>query len=101
MLVVSFVALAILWNRPALEEPHERLLLRVGPWLDALCGVLGVGVFALVVYAGLQGNQLGTVNLAPTFIYVLFWVGVPVLSAIFGDFFRAFSPWRAIARATA
>jgi hypothetical protein len=99
VLVVSFVGLAILWNKPELEDPRERVLFRVGPWLDVFCGVIGVAVFALVVYAGLHGNQLGTVNLAPTFIYVLFWVGVPIASAIFGDIFRAFSPWRAIARA--
>ena len=38
-------------------------------------------------------------NFAPTFIYVIFWVGLVVLSILFGDVFRAFNPWRAIARA--
>ena len=32
-------------------------------------------------------------------IYVAFWVGIPVLSVLFGDVFALFSPWRAIATA--
>ena len=31
----------------------------------------------------------------PTFILIIFWVGLVFVSAIFGDVFRAFSPWRA------
>ena len=36
-------------------------------------------------------------NLAPTWIYVIFWLGVPALSVLFGNVWRALSPWRAIA----
>ena len=32
-------------------------------------------------------------------IFVTFWLGVVVLSVLFGDVFRAFNPWRAIGRA--
>jgi len=101
VLVVSFVALAVLWPRPRLEDTSERPLARVPAALEVLCGALGVAAFAAVVYAGLAGTQSGAANLAPTVIYVLFWVGLPVLSALLGDVFAAFSPWRALARATA
>ena len=37
-------------------------------------------------------------NLAPTFVFVLFWVGIPVVSVLFGDVVRAFTPWRALGR---
>ena len=67
--------------------------------LDPLCGVIGVAIFLLVVYAGVRGSQVATANLTPTFVYVLFWVGLPFLSLLLGDVFRAFNPWRAIARA--
>ena len=30
---------------------------------------------------------------------MIFWVGLVPLSVLFGDVFRAFNPWRAIARA--
>jgi hypothetical protein len=101
VLVVSFVALAVLWREPVLEPERRRPLLTLPGFLEPLCGALGVAVFVAVVYAGLAGTQTATANLAPTAIYVLLWVGVPVLSVLIGDVFRAFNPWRAIARAVA
>jgi hypothetical protein len=67
--------------------------------MDPVCGAIGIGIFATVVYAGLAGTQTPTANLAPTAVYVIFWVGIPVASVLFGDVFRAFNPWRAGARA--
>ena len=99
VLVASFVALAVLWREPRLEQPRERRVLRVPAALDVLAGVLGIAAFALVVFAGLDGTQTPTANLAPTTIYVIFWVGLPILSLLFGDVFRAINPWLAIARA--
>jgi hypothetical protein len=101
VLIVSFAALAVLWPEPRLQEPRRRRLFRIPRALDAVCGVVGVAVFAVVVYAGLSGSQKPTENLAPTFVYVYFWVGLVVLSVLFGDVFRAFNPWLAIARAVA
>jgi hypothetical protein len=98
VLVISFVALAVLWPRPRLEEASERRVLRVPAVLEVVCGVLGIAAFALVVYAGFAGTQTPTANVTPTVIYVLFWVGIPFASAVFGDVFAAFNPWRAIAR---
>jgi hypothetical protein len=99
VLVVSFVALATLWPKPRLERARSRVVLRVPAVLDPICGAIGVALLAIVVYAGFAGEQeLPTANLEPTFIFVLFWVGLPFLSLPFGDVFRAFNPWRAIAR---
>ena len=42
VLVVSFVALAVLWPRPRLEGVRERAVLRFPAALEVLCGVLGV-----------------------------------------------------------
>ena len=69
--------------------------------VDVVCGALGIVVFAVVVYAGFDGTQAATSNLEPTVIYVLFWVGLPVLSVFLGDVFRLFNPWRALARGVA
>jgi hypothetical protein len=101
VLVVSFVGLATLWPKPRLQVLQERVVARLPPLLDPLFGALGIALFVLVVYAGLAGNQTATANLAPTVIYVLFWVGIPVISALFGDVFRAINPWRATARGVA
>jgi hypothetical protein len=102
VLVVSFVALATLWPKPRLERARSRVVLRVPRGLEPICGAVGIALFAVVLYAGFAGEQeLPTANLEPTFIYVLFWVGLPFLSLPFGDVFRAFNPWRAVARAIA
>jgi len=100
VLVISFVALAVLWPTARLQASTERRVLTVPAALDVLCGAVGVAVFAVVVYAGFAGVQTTpTANLAPTAIYVVFWVGLPFLTVLFGDVFRALNPWLALARA--
>jgi hypothetical protein len=98
VLVISFVALAVLWPKPRLEDAAEHRVLRVPAFLEPICGVIGVAAFAGMVYAGFAGTQAATANVEPTVIYVLFWVGLPFLSAVFGDLFAPFNPWRATAR---
>ena len=71
VLVVSFVALATLWPAPRLAALRERDWWRYPRWLEPLCGAVGVGLFVVVVYAGIAGAQLPYSNLAPTWIYVV------------------------------
>lgn len=105
VLIASFVALAVLWPAPRLQADSWRPL--AGPLSRALasraasivCGTLGVLALALVVYSGLAGEQLVSANFAPNFVYVVFWVGLVVVSVLFGDVYRAFNPWRALGRA--
>jgi len=66
--------------------------------VEWLASLVGMALFALVIYAGFAGAQVPNANLTVTFIYVIFWVGIPVASVLFGDVFRAFSPWRTSAR---
>jgi hypothetical protein len=109
VLLVSFAALSLLWREPKLEDDD---VFRPAPdWLsralinrvtDVLAGVIGVGLLVLVVVSGLFGVQSPPIsNFAPTFIYVIFWVGLVPASIFLGDIFKAFNPWRAIARGTA
>jgi len=101
VLIISFVGLGRLWSAPRLEHPAPRRLFGLPAYLEPVCGVIGVALFALTVYSGIVGSQIPTANLTPTMVYVVFWVAVPVLSAFLGDVFRPFNPWRAIARAIA
>jgi hypothetical protein len=98
VLVVSFAALAVLWPKPELQEQRGRRLFRMPGFVDPLLGLIGVAIFVAVVYSGLAGAQDATGNLAPTVVYVHFWIGMALLSLFFGDVFRALNPWRAIAR---
>jgi hypothetical protein len=102
ILVISFVLLALFWPEPKLEgAPAVTAGAQPRLWsaVDVVCGVVGVFLFAVVVWAGLAGVQTVAANIAPTFVYVIFWTGLVLVSVLFGDVFRAFNPWRAIARA--
>jgi hypothetical protein len=100
VLVVSFVALAVLWSQPRLQSWPERRLLRLPAAVDVVLGLLGVLVLVVTAYAGLAGTGTQRDNLAPWMVYVAFWVGVPCASLLFGDVWRLLSPWRAIGRAS-
>ncbi len=98
VLVVSFVALAALWKQPRLEQVRERPLFTMPRLVDPLCGLIGVALFVIAIYAGLHGTKESTKNLLPNLVYVHFWVGFVVVSMLLGDVFRAFNPWRAVGR---
>jgi hypothetical protein len=107
VLVVSFAALALLWRRPLLEE-HEAGR-PLPPWLSrvllsravrVLLGAIGFGLFALVLAAAFVGEASPTTNIAPTFVFVAFWLGVVPLVVLFGDVWSALNPWKALADAT-
>ena len=71
------------------------------PLVEVVCGAIGVALLAVVVYAGFNGAPRVDQNIAPTFVYVVFWLGFVPLSLLFGDVYRLFNPWRAIGRAVA
>lgn len=103
VLVASFVLLGALWQRPVLAA-HERGRPVGGGFSRFVTGpvriaaqVVSVVLFGLVWAAALFGDTDPFRNLAPTWIYVIFWLGVPLLSVLLGNVWRALSPWRAIA----
>jgi hypothetical protein len=98
VLVVSFVALSTLWRNPQLQEQRRRRVVRIPALLESAASALGLGLFALVLYSGFAGAQVANANFSVTFVYAIFWVGLPVLSVLLGDVFRALSPWRTCAR---
>ena len=99
VLVVSFVALSTLWTTPAAAgAAPPRGSCDCPAALEWLASLVGVGLFVLVVYSGFAGAQVPLANFSVTFIYVIFWVGLPLASVLFGDVFRALSPWRTCAR---
>lgn len=102
VLVISFFALAVLWPTPRLAQDDWRPL----KWAKGLAstpvewfwGALGVFLLGVTIVAGYVGAGTALDNWAPTFILITFWVGLVFVSILFGDVFRALSPWRAIGR---
>ncbi len=99
VLAASFFVLAVSWRRPRLETARDRRLLRVPRVIAPICGAIGVVLLGFLLYAGFAGTQESDQNLLPAFVYVFFWAALPLLSAVFGDLFRAFNPWLALGRA--
>lgn len=105
VLIASFFALSAAWRTPQFEDEHAKPLgARLSAALlslpaQALCGGIGVFLLGLAIYAGLEGTEAPDRNFALTFLFVTCWLGFPFFSAIFGDLFRPFNPWRAVGRA--
>lgn len=104
-LVVSFVALAALWKEPHLERLRSRagrpgLLQRLltDPTLEKVVRGLSLFAFLVVVTAAFGGDPRTSENIAPVFVYVWFWVGLPFAHAILGNLWATLSPWDTLAR---
>ena len=107
VLVISFVALGALWTKPKLEpgtgrplpEGLQRLLL--SPYLRVIVSGLSLALFAVIWTAAAFGSERASANLAPTFIYITFWVGMVVVTILLGNVWSVLDPWRAAADAVA
>ncbi len=102
VLVISFFALALLWQKPKLEDdwwrplPGGRVL--ASGAVQVLCGVVGVGLLVVTIVAGYVAPGAALEQWASTFLLNTVWVGLVFASILFGDIYRAFSPFRAIGR---
>jgi hypothetical protein len=95
--LISFVALGILWPRPRLaaaaagRELASRVQSVRRPATWALRAI-GLFVFGVVLGAALWGAEDGASNISPYVLYVTFWVGMQLLSTFVGDVWRALNP---------
>lgn len=104
VLILSFVALGALWRRPRLEEAAagrplpERLqrVLLFAP-LHVFLKAVSFALLVFLVIACFGGERISTSNLAPYFVYIAFWLGMPLLVVLFGNVWRVLNPWAAAA----
>jgi hypothetical protein len=98
VLVLSFAALGALWRTPLLERDRFRRLLYVPRTaLRVLLGAVGLALFVVVFMAALVGERSAGTNIAPTFVWVIFWLGLVPLSVLLGNVWAWLNPWRAAA----
>ncbi len=104
VLVVSFVALSVAWRKPRFEQENwhslgsglSRALLS---WpAQVVYGLIGVSLLGFAIYSGLRGTEAPDRNFTLTFLFVTCWLGFAFFSALLGDVFRPFNPWRAVGR---
>ncbi len=104
VLIISFALLSVAWTQARLQREKWRPLPRwlsralLNPVIEVLCGLIGVGLFVVVLYTGFRGISDPTQNFSVVFVFYTFWLGLVLLSVLLGDVFRAFNPWRALGR---
>lgn len=101
-LLISFVALRILWPRPRLADASTGVALpapaqRARPVVSVLLRAAGLVLFVSTLAAALHGARTGDLTFAPYAVCVIFWVGVPMASALLGDVYAATNPFDTIA----
>ncbi|MBC7644194.1 MAG: hypothetical protein H7123_03640 [Thermoleophilia bacterium] len=104
ILVVSFLMLLALWRKPRFTTAPWRALppalsnAVLSPITRRAAAALVLACFVLVVVAALGGTVDGGDNIAPTIVFLHWWIGIPVASALLGDVVRRTIPWATIAR---
>jgi hypothetical protein len=101
---LSFILFALLLRSSAGGTSYPRLnLLRpagmqvlANPLVQDALRACSVGVFVLLIAAGLFGTQEPYRNIAPTFVWIVWWIGLTYLSATAGDLWALLNPWKAI-----
>jgi hypothetical protein len=69
--------------------------------LRFVVGALSAGLLALVFLTALIGEPSSGVNFAPTFVLVIFWLGLVPVQVLFGNVWSVLNPWLAVADAVA
>lgn len=103
---LSFVVVALFVRGRRTVERYPRLDLlstrpgRVlaGPWLVGALRVLAVAMLGLVVTAGYIGHENPYRNLAPTAVWVVWWVGMAYCAGLLGNLWAVLNPWNAVFR---
>jgi hypothetical protein len=104
VLIVSFVALALLWERPLLAKHADGRPLPEGvqsfvfwPTLRIAGGAISAFLLFVVIIASFTGTDTPRENFAPVFVYVVFWLGLVAVVVVLGNVWPALNPWKAVA----
>jgi hypothetical protein len=95
---VSFVILAVFWRHDSAGQRPDRTIAhgRIPVGIVAGSQIVTIGALALIVTAGLFGNQNTFKNIAPVAVWVIWWVGLSLICAFVGNIWMLINPWSAI-----
>src|SRR5712692_6618790 len=94
---LSFAVFALTLRRGARGASYPRLvLLRLHPLARAALRAVSVCVFFVLIAAGLVGTQDPFRNLAPAFVWIVWWIGFTYLTALVGDLWTVLNPWKTL-----
>lgn len=100
-LLISFAGLAVFWRTTRLEGGVEgRVLLQRAPLSETLFilgRIIGMALYVLLVVAAAFGDPDTVDNIAPVFVYVVFWVGMTLVCALVGNLWSIVNPFDTLA----
>ncbi len=65
-----------------------------GPMVLNLVRFVSLAIFALLLVAGVFGHPDPFKNIAPTFVWVVWWVGMAFVSILAGNLWDLINPWK-------
>lgn len=101
-LLISFVALRILWPSPRLAGAAGGTSLPAGgrgaaTAVHVLMRAIGLATFVVLLVACWWGADDPGTNIAPYALYIWFWVGLMFASGLLGDLYASLNPFDTIA----
>ena len=60
----------------------------------AVVRAASVALFALLLFAGFFGTEKAIDNISPVFIWIIWWVGMGYVVALFGNVWAFLNPWK-------
>jgi hypothetical protein len=102
--VLSFIVVGLFAGHTPGARGYPRIDLLAhwpGRWLGhpvvlASLKLIAAGVFFLTLTAGFCGSQDPYRNIAPTLVWIIWWVGLAIFSAFVGDLWAVVNPWRSL-----
>jgi hypothetical protein len=97
VVALTFVLAAFFARAPAAGAPlRQQRVLQVPAAVVVTLRVLAVQLLALTVAAALWGTQDPLMNLAPTLVWIVAWLGLTFSSAFVVDVWPLLDPWRGL-----
>ncbi|MBA2961093.1 MULTISPECIES: hypothetical protein [Ramlibacter] len=93
--VLTFAAAALFARRGA-GAPREARALAVPAPLLAVTRTLGLVLFLLAVASALWGTRDPLMNLTPTLVWIVAWLGLSLTCAFVADVWPLLDPWRTL-----
>ncbi len=100
---LSFVVIGLFLKGGSAEYRYPRfnLLSLPGATLSSrlkifVAQALSVMLFLLVLGTSLFGSDNPLANLSPTFVWIIWWVGMGYVAALFGNLWMVINPWKAL-----
>src|SRR5215218_6592323 len=105
VVLVSFIQISVSVNEQhTLARYPRRNLLEIGALRAVLTSrplliglrLLSVVLFLLVILSGIFGVQAPSLNFAPTFVWIIWWVGLSFFTAFVGNIWPLINPWQVL-----